>query len=1511
MFSRFHPLVREWFSTELGEPTTAQRRGWESIASGRHTLIAAPTGSGKTLAAFLSAINDLLEEGLAAPLPDEVRVLYVSPLKALSADIHKNLAEPRMGIRARAKAAGLPLPSITAAVRTGDTTSSERAAMVRTPPHILVTTPESLYLLLTSERSRQMLRTVRTVIVDEIHAVIGTRRGAHLALSLERLGGIVERPLLRLGLSATQTPIEEVAKFLTAGDERGCTIVDEGHRRAIDLGVETPRSTLDAVMSHEVWEEIYDRLTVLIAEHRTTLVFVNTRRMAERLARHLSDRLGEDAVTAHHGSLSKEKRLDAEMRLKTGRLKALVATASLELGIDIGHVDLVCQIGSPHRIATLLQRVGRSGHTIAGLPKGRVFPVSRDDLVECAALLRSVRRGILDAIVTHDAPLDVLAQQIVAESACRDYDEDELFALVTRAWPYRALTRTAFDAVVKMVADGFATHRGRRAALLHRDEVNATVRGRRGARLLAQTSGGAIPEVADYRVVLDPDETVIGTLNEDFAIESNAGDVFQLGNASWQILQVIGGDVRVADAKGAPPTIPFWLGEAPARSDELSRAVSDLRVEIDRRLDGPAPLNGDLIAWMTAETGLHADAAEQAVAYLAEGRRALGVIPSQETLVLERFFDEAGGMQLILHAPFGSRINKAWGLALRKRFCRQFNFELQAAATEDALMLSLGPQHSFPLSDVFRYLHPETARDVLVQAFLDAPVFKTRWRWNTTISLAVPRRRGARKVAPQLQRMIADDLMAAVFPDAAACLENIPGDREIPDHPLVTQTVRDCLEEAMDFEGLRALLGRIHRGELRLVARDTPEPSFFAHEILNAQPYAFLDDAPLEERRSRAVQTRRTTDPSSAGDLGALDPAAIARVCDEVRPDPRDADELHDALLTAGFLTADDLAGVRPDLLQQLATARRAGLVRMEGTASPLDLARGALSDSRRAAVPTGTREGMSYEIAIAVERLPELRAIHPDATIAEGLAPPASRMTATWTRTDAITELLRSRISVTGPVTARALGDSVGIPVAEADAALLVLESEGLVLRGRFTALVGPASGGDSGLAGASGGDYGLARASYGDSGWAERASSGDSGVRELEWCDRTLLARIHRYTLNRLRAEIEPVSPADFMRFLFRWQHVEASSKLTGHDGLREIVAMLDGYELGASAWERSVLPSRLDRYEPSMLDMICLTGEAGWGRLSAAPSPGPVGQLVGRSTEREGGSPKGNGGGLPASLVPATPIALFLREHADAWQALRTPREEPWPLTDDARAVLATLQSHGALFFSGLASACALDADQLRHAIGTLVACGLVTSDGFSGLRALVRAARGRPALPDRRTTFAGRWTAITLSPAPNAREAAIEIQAWALLRRYGIVCRRVLMRETNVATWRELARVYRRLEARGEIRGGRFVSGLSGEQFALQDAVERLREVRRISPDGSLITISAADPLNLAGIITAGDRIRAVARSRIVYRDGAPLAVLEGDTVRELAAIEPSIAADVSHALRPRRAAALLA
>jgi ATP-dependent Lhr-like helicase len=1424
----FHPVLQRWFSETIGIPTTVQLRGWEAIRERRHTLIAAPTGSGKTLAAFLTALDDLYIEGSTAPLPDEVRVVYISPLKALSADIHKNLAEPRRGIKRLADEMGLEAPRITAAVRTGDTTSSEREAMLRKPPHILVTTPESLYLLLTAERSRDMLRTARTVIVDEIHAVIGTRRGAHLAITLERLQQVAEQPLLRLGLSATQKPIEEVAKYLAANAP--VTIIDEGHKRTIDLAIEIPRSDVETVMSNEVWEDYYNRLTQLITEHKTTLVFVNTRRMAERVARHLSDRLGEGAVTAHHGSLSKEKRLDAESRLKNGRLKALVATASLELGIDIGHVDLVCQIASPHRIATLLQRVGRSGHTIAGLPKGRLFPISRDDLIECAALLREVRRGSLDRIVTHDAPLDVLAQQIVAETSCDDYGEDELFALMSRAWPYRDLSRKDFDEVLAMVAEGFATKRGRRGALVHRDEVNRRVRGRRGSRMLAITSGGAIPEVADYKVVLEPDDTIVGTLNEDFAIESNAGDIFQLGNASWLITQVISGTVRVADAKGAPPTIPFWLGEAPARSDELSKAVSDFR---------DAATSAE---WVVAETGMSAGPAQDIVTYLTDARNALGAMPTQDTIILERFFDESGGMQLILHAPFGSRINKAWGLALRKRFCRQFNFELQAAATEDAVLLSLGPQHSFPLADVFRYLHPATARDVLVQAMLAAPVFQTRWRWNTTISLAIPRNRGGHKVPPPLQRAMADDLMAAVFPDAAACPENLAGDRELPDHPLVNQVVRDCLEEAMDFDGLTRVLTRIHAGEIECLARDTTEPSPLAHEILNAKPYAFLDDAPLEERRTQAVMTRHST----SNDLGALDPNAIERVRDEARPDPRDADELHDALLTFGFLLEGEVDA--PELFTELAASRRATLllpagqhrqeclchIRQRPCPNHEDLSQKSRTNVTQTllSVPgtriaedehlpgtcrtnvaqtllsvSGTRTTEDEHLPgtcrtnvaqtllsvpagtwVAAERLPELLAIHP--SITPDIAAPASRIR-DWSRDDALVEIIRGRMSLLGPTTAATLAASINIDAKDADAALLKLESEGAILRGSFS----------------------------------PRQTA-------VEWCDRRLLARIHRYTLNRLRAEIEPVTAADFMRFLFSWQHVAPSSRLTGINGLNAVINQLDGFEIPANAWEKHILPQRIDRYEPSLLDTLCFSGEAGWARLT-------------------------------------TGVALFPRQHTAAWLT-----ENASTLSERAQQILDILRARGASF--------SRDLGDNAEALHELVTAGLITSDGFIGRK------------PER----AGRWAILT---ADIDREEAVETQARALLKRYGVIFRRLLTREPNAAPWRELARVYRRLEARGEIRGGRFVTGMSGEQFALPEAVEKLREIRRTPPDGHLTVISACDPLNLIGILTTTDRIRAVAGTRIAYRDGIAVSVMEGDFLRPLA--EPDM--EVAMALAGRR------
>ena len=1429
--SSFHPVVAGWFNQRFGEPTPPQRLGWEAIRAGRDTLISAPTGSGKTLAAFLYSLDQLFREGLERPLPDEIRVVYVSPLKALSADIHLNLAEPRRAIRRLAEESGLQAPRITAAIRSGDTPAAERAAMLRKPPHILVTTPESLYLLLTARRSREMLRSVRTVIVDEIHAVVESRRGAHLALTLERLSHVADQPVQRIGLSATVKPIEEVGRWLTGSAERTeAAIVNQGHRRTLDLALELTGSPLEAVMSGDGWNEIYDRLAELIREHKTTIVFVNTRRLAERVSRHLAERLGETAVTAHHGSLSKETRLDAEERLKTGKLQALVATASLELGIDIGHVDLVCQLGTPRRISTFLQRVGRSGHTVHGTPKGRLFPLTRDELVECTAIIQSVHHGELDRIVIRGKPLDVLAQHIVAESASEDWDEEALFHLCRRAYPYRELQRSEFDGVVRMLAEGFATRRGRRGALVHHDAVNGRIRGRRGARMLAITSGGAIPDNADYRVILEPENTFVGTVNEDFAVESLQGDIFQLGNTSWRILRVAQGTVRVEDAHGQPPSIPFWLGESPARSDELSAAVSSIRRGVQDRLENPEQARSwiESILEGPTQTGNGAArssqvAAQQLVEYLAESRRLLGHLPTQQTIVAERFFDEAGGMQLVIHAPFGSRVNRAWGLALRKRFCRQFNFELQAAATEDALLLSLGPQHSFPLESVFRFLHPDAVEEILVQALLDAPMFGTHWRWNANIALAIPRSRGGRKNPPQIQRMQAEDLLAAAFPDAAACLENIPGDREIPEHPLVRQTIDDCVHEVMDLDRLTDILRRMLAGEIQLVARDLPEPSPLAHEILNARPYAFLDDAPLEERRTQAVYTRRAFEPSSADDLGALDPAAIDQVRDEAWPDPENADELHDALLTSGFLS--EVEGISghdgrswSSFFRELVGAGRADRIDLEP----------------------------GHGVWVATERLPEIRTAAGQRGDAGG--PVGSRE-------DAVRELLRGRLGIVGPTTASQLAASLRVSDAEADSALAALEGEGVVLRGHFT----------------------------------REATT-------LEWCDRRLLARIHRYTLNRLRAEIEPVSAADYMRFLFAWQRVDPEHRVAGLDGLASVIAQLDGLEVPASAWESEVLSSRCEEYDPALLDTLCLTGRAAWGRLArGARSSGAAGP------------------------IRTTPIAVFLREHAPEWLSGHSLGEHQF--SSSAERVSEVLQQRGASFFHELVAGSGLLPTQLEQALAELAGTGLVTSDSFAGLRALITPSSKRKPLSGARRRHrtaphgiesAGRWSLLgrqTQGQPEGAPAGSAELYARTLLRRYGVVFKRLLMRESTAPPWRELLMVYRRLEARGEIRGGRFVTGVSGEQFALPEAVGQLRSIRRLERRGQLIGLSAADPLNLTGIITPGDRIPALTSNRVLFRDGVPVLAREAGQIRSLlTGVEPT--ADLVHALVRKQSTAQL-
>jgi ATP-dependent Lhr-like helicase len=1469
----FHPAVREWFLKHFPAPTEPQAQAWPAIKDGKHTLIAAPTGSGKTLAAFLSAIDDLVWKATAGELGDETHVVYVSPLKALSNDIQINLQQPLSGIQQILEASGISSTEIRTMVRTGDTPAKDRAAMTKKPPHIIVTTPESLYILLTSDGGRRMLSTTRTLIVDEIHAMVDDKRGSHLSLSVERLEALVASaqgeaeagqrpayPLVRIGLSATQKPIEEVARFLAGtkniepdGSPR-CTIIDTGHARRLDLAIEVPSSPLESLMSNEVWEEIYDRITALIREHKTTLVFVNTRRMAERVARHLGERIGDENVTAHHGSLARELRLAAEQRLKSGDLSALVATASLELGIDIGAVDLVIQIGSTRAISTLLQRIGRSNHTVSGFPKGRVFPLSRDELVECAALIDAVRRGELDHLEIPEQPLDILAQQIVATVAPEEWTEDALFEMVRGAYPFRNLTREKFDEVVRMLSEGFTTRRGRRGTYLHHDAVNQRLRGRRGARLSAITNGGAIPDTGDYRVILEPSETFVGTLNEDFAIESLAGDIFQLGNSSYEIKRVGTGEVRVLDAHGQPPSIPFWLGEAPGRSEELSQSVSRLRHEIAEKLDesgidlslrsaetatpkseteitDSTACYSSALEYLTSEVGLTQPAGRQIVEYLAMTKLALGVMPTQEEIVAERFFDENGSTHVVIHAPFGSRLNRAWGLALRKRFCRAFNFELQAAATEDSIVLSLGPTHSFPLDTIFEYLNSKSVCDLLTQALLDAPMFNIRWRWNATRALAVPRWRSGGKVAPQLQRMAAEDLLALVFPDQLACGENLTGPIEVPAHPLVEQTVRDCLEEAMDIRGLEALLRSIERGERRLIAREMTEPSPLAQEILTAKPYAFLDDAPAEERRTLAVMNRRFLDAETAADLGKLDQAAIDRVREEAWPQAENADELHDALMQLGFITIEE--GQRNDwqgLFDELINANRA----------------------------TVAQAGSSRYMWVAAERLNQFRAIHPEALFSPQVDPPANYANEEWSFADALVEVVRGRLEGLGPVTIPVLAESFSLPGNHIEMALAKLEGEGFAMQGQFTPNGTQAS---------------------------SPAASEDARV-PVEWCSRRLLARIHRYTLNRLRKEIEPVSAADFMRFLFVWQKVAPDHKVEGPQSVAAILDQLEGFEAPAGSWESEILPARVSDYDPAWLDALCLSGKLTWLRLSPPRL-----------------SPEKTSTSAP---VRSTPIVLLNRKNLQIWnRAYPLPAESNGSqLGTNTAIVYDHLKEHGASFFNDIVAGTDLLSSMVEEALGELVFRGLVTADSFTGLRALItplsKTTHRQVEMRRRRKKQvysmddAGRWVhlrrdAPAASPLngnlPIDRES-IEAVAQRLLTRYGVIFRKLLDRESISIPWRDLLRVLRRLEARGEIRGGRFVGGFSGEQFATSEAVQLLRSIRRTTAEGSLISISAADPLNLMGIVTPGGRLSPAASNRVLYRDGIPIAILEAKELRFL-------------------------
>jgi ATP-dependent Lhr-like helicase len=1444
-----HPLVRDWFVSRFGTPTEPQEQGWPHIVSGRSTLISAPTGSGKTLAAFLACIDRLVRKAIAGELTDRTEVLYVSPLKALGNDIQKNLEQPLAEIiqlavergflqSVQGELPGVPVsPShrgsavIRTAVRTGDTLMHERRAMLKRPPHILVTTPESLYILLTAEKSRAILRDVETVIVDEIHAVADDKRGAHLALSLERLEALTKKPAVRIGLSATQKPLEVVAQFLTGNGRAAPALVNIGHRRQMDVAVEVPQIPLGPVASNEMWDDIYDRLAELARQHRSTLIFVNTRRLSERVSHNLAERLGEDAVAAHHGSLSRKLRLNAERKLTAGEIKALVATASLELGIDIGAVDLVCQIGSPRSIGVALQRVGRAGHWRGALPKGRLFCTTRDELLECAALVRAIRQGELDQLIVPEAPLDILAQQIVAACAAASAEDDgwkegDLFAMVKRAYPYRNLARADFEAVIEMLSEGIAARRGRYGAYLHRDQVHGRIRPRRGARLAAITSGGAIPETALYTVIAEPEGTVVGTVDEDFAVESLKGDIILLGNSSWRIRRVeAAGRVLVEDAHGAPPSIPFWLGEAPARTAELSSHISELRQKISEltanvsgknftREANVSPEIFNAVAWLKAECGLDDSAAEQAVEYVVTGRAVLGQVPGEKCVIAERFFDEAGGMQLVIHAPFGARINKAWGLALRKRFCVSFNFELQAAATDNGLNISLSEQHSFPLRDVFHFLSPETVKDVLQQAALLSPIFTTRFRWDANRSLALLRFQGGKKVPPPIQRMRSEDLLAAVFPEVAACQENVKGDIKVPEHPLVREVMKDVFQEAMDLDGLRGVLQAMRDGSIQTLAVDTPVPSVFSHEILNANPYAYLDDAPLEERRARAVQMRRSLPESVLEEIGKLDPAAVAQVREEAWPDVRDAEELADVLHS--LIAVPEACGSSANQSWQSFFSE---LV------------------AQQRAVRARVNDKIFW---VAAERAKTFVAIFPEAVL-EDTVPQVPSAVEAPSFDDAVFALITGWMAHAGPTTSSRLAGMLSVAPKEVEKSLLRLESSGSILRGKFFEP------------------------------YLED---------ELQWCERRLLARIHRLTLGELRKQVEPVTAAQFMRWLLRWQHVAPGTQLAGTErGTLEALRQLQGFEVPANAWERDVLARRVSGYDPKILDQLCLTGVIGWGRLS--PHPATL-------HEAEGGNGNGRRRVIPTSVAP---ITFFVREQADWMLPPRHPSyDDGRGLSPVAREVLQFLTGHGASFFADIVRGAGKLKAEIETGLWELVAAGYITADGFDNLRALIHPRRraGQGAQRSARPRHsAGRW-ALLYAPGANHEPdhaRAVEATCRMLLDRYGVVFREVLAREALLPKWRELLQCLRRLEDRGEVRGGRFVSGFIGEQFALPVALESLRAMRGAQPSLETASVSAADPLNLVGIIVPGERVPAISGRFVSFRDGVAVAAdgFTGDAI----------------------------
>ncbi|MCM8534911.1 MAG: DEAD/DEAH box helicase [Lentisphaeraceae bacterium] len=1422
----FHPIIKNWFDEKFDAPTEVQLKSWPQISQRNNVLLSAPTGSGKTLAAFLPGINQLLTESLLGELKNETKILYISPLKALSNDIRRNLEKPLLEINQKATETNSFFQPLNVKLRTGDTSQSDRAKIVRKPPHILVTTPESLFLLLTSEKGRNVLQSIETVIVDEIHSLARDKRGSHLSLSLARLDRLCSKKPTKIGISATQKPMEKIADFLCGEAPKdqlfsNCEIINTGHLKDLDMAIETPSAELSTLCSHEQWEDIYNQLAENIKSHRSTLVFVNTRRMAERLSFQLSELLGEESITSHHGSLSKDIRLNAEEKLKNGELKAIVATASLELGIDIGYIDLVCQIGSPRSIAVFLQRIGRSGHAVGALPKGRIYPVTRDELLESMSLIQAINNHQLDQIIIPEKPLDILAQQIVAITACEEINVDDLYQLCRNSWTFRELSREQFDATVLMLAEGVNPD-NRQGAYIHLDQINGLIRARKHARIAALTSGGAIPENADYRVVTE-DGTLVGGVNEDFAIESMRGDVFILGTTSWRIMNVRGTTMTVQDAQGAAATIPFWFGEAPGRSIELSEELCAVREHIAQSLGS---IHKDkLIAQLSNSFKMSLDAAKQAVIYIESQINATGIVPTLKHIIFERFFDESGGMQLVVHSPFGSRVNRAWGLAMRKRFCRGFNFELQASADENGFLLSLGPQQSFPLEDMFKLVPVSVAQKTLEQALLAVPLFQIRWRWNATRALAVLRQRGGQRVPPALQRFKSDDLLTSVFPQSTACLEHITGDIEIPtEHPLVYQTLMDCLHEANDLDMWIDVLKKIDSGDIKLYACDTTEPSPFSYQLIHANVYSFLDDAPAEERRTRAISTRRTLNPDDMKDLGWLDREAILKVKNDATPLIRNADELHDTLLIQKLL----FSNAQPEWqiwIEELKNAGRAATIQVE-----------------------------NRTILFAVERWPIINAIWSDKESQPKFVLPDA-LNIPFSFEDAVKSITRGVLEVSGPITGLEISKTLGLKFDHIFQALLALEVEGFILRGNYSQEV---------------------RDPHQILADLEKDIPNES----VQWCERRLLSRIHRLTIDSLRRQIQPVDSTVFQKFLLDRHNLSSPDKFKGKQGFNNVIDQLEGFEIPAASWEEDIFPTRIADYKTFWLDESSMYGETLWCRLKQLP------QIDEANTSK---------------LNSSTPISICLRENIH-WLIAPNKQQEKPQLRSDAAKVYHALETSGALFSEDLRIAAGQMKSQTEDILWELAGRGLVIADGFASLRKrLSKKKVSRSRRGQRRSSPTGRWN---LFPGLLAEEAPQERRKqWAelLLHRYGILFRDLLEREKCAPSWGLLVPVLRRMEARGEIRGGRFINGVGGEQYALPGAVEKLRKMKD-EKDSNYTIIPAIEPANLEGIINQSSKVKARRGNNLCYLDGECIAALEASKVSWIKSVTQSVKIQVEQALK---------